>query len=747
MAIPGNFLSLTTEQVDPNTSGWLAKLNATISLGSGGRNGDGVLAVKSAAAGEMQARTFSSYPVVTGTVYSAFADASGATVPERIGIRWLSAAGAEISITWGLTTATASTSWHRISVGGVAPVLAARAQVVVSSTPVAAAVISYYENVYFGWPLRFAGNLLSFNAEQYEIDTSGWAAEVNCTLSRTAPMVQWPVDWYYSGGEVVTLTVTANGNASALCTERPPVTAGVEYLAYGYLMPPTSAAVTWIELRFYDAGGAQLSATRSTLAAPGTGGYRQIASAIAPAGAATASMAIGVTSGTAAQALRADGLVIKVRTATVTGSAPNDNVVAFADSNFEQGIGQWTVPSGVATIARSTPWGGQAVSNSYSLTVTSSTATVSTIRSGKYPVAQLLNWKPNASLKRIAGGWTAGISMRWFDAADTLITTISSVAGALPGDGSWYRFDADMTAPAGAVTGQIDLVLTATTTSSTVQIDDVRLQQVLPSAEVAGRDGTVSVLLVLRGLSTAHLMTVYRVLLDGSRSLVRGRGGLLSQVPITADTFSVEDYEAPLGVPVVYRIEYYVAATGLLTAWRVTTAVTLEPGDTNYCWLKDPARPQLNVRALVRSAPEWSEPIEQSVMRVRGRANALVLSGIRGGREGSLIVWTETDSQREALRLLLSSGSILLWQAAPGMGESDVYVSAAETAFPRMTDYAPDPWREWTLPLTEQDAPVTGIAGSATWTVQDVLVENATVLGLVSRYATVLDLALDQRTA
>jgi hypothetical protein len=747
VAIPGNFLSLTTEQVDPNTSGWLAKLNCAIGLASGGRNGDGCLKLTSTVSGEMQARTYSSYPVVVGTTYAAFADASGATVPERIGIRWLNAAGTEISITWGLTTATASVSWHRISVGGVAPALAARAQVVVSSTPAAGAVLSYFENVYFGWPLRFAGNLLSFNAEQYEIDTSGWAAETNCVLTRTVPMISWPVDWYYSGGEVITLTVTANGNASALCSERPPVVPGTEYVGYGYLSPPTSGSSVWVELRFYNAAGTQLSATRSTLAAPGTGTYRQIASAVAPPTAATASLAIGIASGTAAQVMRSEGLVLKARTATVTGSAPNDSVVTFADSNFEQGVGQWTVASGVAAISRSTPWGAQALLNAYSLTVTSATATASTLRAGKYPVTELLNWKPSAGLKRIGGGWNVAIAVRWFDVTDTLISTTTSSPGALPSDGLWYRFDNDFTAPALAVTGQIDLILTATTTSSTIQVDEVRLQQVLPSSQVTVSDPTASAQVILRSLDTGVLMTLYRVLSDGSRTVVRGPSGLLERVPVPDEIFSIEDYEAPLGVPVIYRAEFYSATTGLLTGWRATDAVTIDPGDRNYVWLKDPSRPQLNVHALVKTAPEWQQPIEQNVMRPRGRQNAVVLSGDRGGREGSLVLWTQTDSERDALRLLLSSGTPLLWQSAPGMGETDVYVAVGGSAFPRVSPYAPEPWREWTLPLTEVDRPITGIAGSATWTVQDVLVENATVLSLLSRYATVLDLAFDQRTA
>ncbi|MGW5197373.1 hypothetical protein [Streptomyces spiralis] len=731
--------------MDPNTSGWAAKLNCTLSLGSGGRNGDGCVQMKSAAAGEMQARTASSYPVTPGETYWCFADASGSSVPERIGIRWLTSRGAELSVTWSLTTATASASWHRISVGGQAPALAARAQVLVSSTATAALQSTFFENVYFGYPLRFAGNLLSFDAEQQELTGTSWAAETNCALSRTAPVVTWAVDWYYAGGEQLTLTVTANGNASALCTERPAVTPGVEYLGYAYLNAPTTTANTWIELRFYDAGGTQISAARSTVAPPNLGWYRQITSAVAPAGAVSATLAVGITSATAGQVVHTEGAVLKVRTSSALSSTPNNSAVLYADANFEAGVGQWTVPSGVATIARSTPWGAQAWTDSYSLTVTSSTATVSTVRSGIYAVQPGVNWRPKVTLKRTAGSWSVGLTVRWLDASNTLITTASSASAAIPSDGLWYTLQQDFAAPVNAAKAQLDVVVTATAASSTLQVDNVQLVQVLPLTSLTADDEQASAQLIIREINTANLMTVYRVLSDGSKTVVRGPSGLLDQVAAADDTLIVTDYEAPLGIPFSYRIEFYSASTGLLTEFRTTTTVTLDPGDPNYAWLKDPLRPILNRRVLVKQAPDWKQPIEQNVLRPRGRQNAVVLSGVRSGREGDLVVWTQSDDERDGLRFLLATGNVLLWQAAPGMGESDVYVSVADVQFPRVSTYAPEPWREWTLPLTEVDRPTGGMAGSPTWTVRDVSLENSTVLGLISRYATVLDLALDQR--
>lgn len=752
VAIPGNFLSATTESVDPNTSGWKAKLNCTIALGSGGRNGDGLLKLTSSASGEMQAVTVASYPVTPGVLYWTFADAAGATVPERIGIRWMKqtttwpATMTEVSITWSLTTATASSSLHRISVAGAAPATATHAQIVVSATPAAGGVINYFENVYFGFPLRTPGNLLSFNAESGgELDASAWGVGSNCSISRVAPMVPWSVDNYLAGGEEIALTVTANGDANILCVERPAVTEGVDYAAYCYLNPPTSGSSVWVELRFYDSGGSQIQATRSTLAAPGTGWYRQIASDVAPAGAVAASVAIGITSGTAGQVVRSEGVFLGDVATASANTKRTGNVLPHKDWDFEQGVSAWTVASGVATIARSTPWGAQSAYDFYSLTVSSSTATTSVIRSGKYSVTELLNWRLEAYEKVTAGGWTWIMRVRWFDVTDTLISTSSTSSSALPTP-NWWSLSADFTAPAGAVTGQVQFDVTATSGSSTLQLDRVALWEVLPLTEVAADDATASVRIVLRELEPGDLITVYRVLADGSRTLVRGPDGLLNQTAITADSMVIEDYEAPLGVPVRYRIEM-TDSDGLSGPEdRDSETVTLDPGDRNYVWLKDPAQPQLNLRVMVKTAPAWKQPIEQQQFRVRGRTAPVVISDVRASREGDLVAWTQSDTEREALRFLLASGNVLLWQSAPGMGESDVYVSVAEVAFPRVSDYAPEPLREWTLPLTEVDMPTGGLAGSATWTVQDVLVENATVASLLDRYATVLDLLLDQRT-
>jgi hypothetical protein len=738
MAIPGNLLSLATEQADPATAGWVAKLNCTISTGTGGRNGDGTLRLSSSAAGEMQARTINSYPVTPWQEYQAFCDASGATVPDRIGLRWLTSTFAEISISWSVTTSSASSSWHRIAVSDYAPATAAYVQVVVSAvTPAGAGVIQHFENVYLGAPMRTTGNLLSADAEGIEAPTLLWHPENNCTLARQTPPVQWPVDFYLGGGHVLAMTVTAGGNAWTRTTDWPPVTPGTEYIGYAYLSPPTAGSTTWVELRFYDASFVQVAATQSVLAAPGTGYYRQIVSAVAPAGAVYAALAAGITAGTAGQILRIDGAVIKPAPPMREGS-----VVPYADASFEAGVAGWTVASGVATLARLTPWGTDGLDGSYAMTVTSATATTSVIRSARFPIgssAAGLDFTAEIGAKVSAGGWNLVRGIRFYDASNADLGLSSGSSAAVPGSGWWY-LSSQHTAPANATQAAIEWSLTVTSVSSVLRLDRAALWQSLPLDEIEAHDDDAYITVTLRELTVGHTITVWRVDSSGARTLVRGTSGLIEDETLTSDVLVIEDYEAPLGTDVYYYAEAR-NSSGTVVSTRATDTVQLDPGDPQYAWLKDPGNPLRNMRVLVAKGPDWQRSIAQTAHRVRGRRDPVVLSDVRGSLEGDLAIYTESDDQRHALHYLLDPGSILLWQAAPGHGVSDMYVAVGAITEARGGGVASDPFRQWTLPLTQVAMPTTvGVASSAGRTGYDVLAENSTGFEVLERYATGEDL-------
>lgn len=739
MAIPGNLLSESTSTIEPNTSGWTPLLNCTLLRSTGGTASDGCLQMRSVASGEMRCRTSSSYPVTPGVEYLALADASGATVPERIGIRWLTSAFAEVSISWAVTTAAASATWHRIAVADYAPATAAYAQVVFSATPAAGSVSSLFDNVYLGLPQRTAGNLLSANAETSE-RASGWeyVAVTNCSISRTVPAVAWSATTYTVGGHVATMTVTANGAAEFRCTDQPAVTPGQQYVAYAHLNPPASGTAAWIELRFYDAAHAQIQASRAVLSAPSTGWYRQRVSAYAPAGAVYASVAYGLSTATAGQILRADNAVITVAPQTAAG-----NIVPYADSEFEAGVGAWTVVSGVGTISRTTPWGTAARNGSYSLTIASATATATVIRSGQYTLAAAGSHRAAVTVTVAAGGWTLASRVRYYDSLGAEISSEASATTAIPGSG-WWKLSAPSSPPVGTVKAAIEYTLTATAASSTLRFDTVNYFPALPLFEITPQEATASALIAIRELEIGTELSLWRTTPDGQRTLVRGPSGLIDRMLITDTQLLLQDYEAPLGVRLTYSYEVYPAGSSVVDRYD-SLDVTIPAGDPSLAWLSDPSAPQRNLQVMVKTAPNWTRPITQGVHRVKQRRNAVVLSDIRGGLEGDLVIWTRSDDERHALHWLLDSGRVILWRAVPGMGIEDIYVSVGQPTEGRVVPLGSEMWREWTLPLTQVDMPTAlGVAGSADRTWQDVLTENATWADVLSRYASWEDVFLNR---
>lgn len=740
MSIPGNLLSAATESMDPTWTGWRARLNSTLGGGTGGRNGDKCLSVKSNASGEAQAETVTGYPVAPGTIYQVFSDTAGATEVERVGIEWLNATYTPVGpVTWSLWTATASSSWHRVGVAGRAPAGATRARIILSANPAAAARSHYWENVYFGPPMRTSGNLFAFTTESSELDASGWTPLVNASISRQVPTIQWPVDEYQAGAHTIAMTATAAGNASILAIGGPSITPGVQYVAQAYLQPPVLTATAWIELRTFDANGNQISADRSTLAAPGTGLYRQTASAVALPNAASATVAVGLDGASAGQILRVETVILAPAPEVAPGT-----ILRYADAEFEQGTGSWTRVSGVATLARSTPWGAAALLGGYSLAIASATATTSVLRTGLYPVTPGVNWRSELCASPGAGGWTdVTVSTRWYDVDGVDLGASPDAGWALPGPG-WWILSADAVAPAGAVQAAVELSVTATAVNSAMSVDTIALRQVLPQNETTAHSAAGYISITFRELILGRLLSIYRVTPDGHRALVRGPAGLINQQPITSTVVVIEDHEAPMGVPVYYVLEQ-LAIGSTTPGTRVTGSLTLTM-NVNECWMKDPGNPQRNLKVLVAKAPDWDRPIEQAVNRVHGRRNAVIFSGKRGGLEGDLAIWTRSDEERKSLHLLLDDGNTLLWQAMPGMGVDDMYVQVGAAPEARTGGVASDAWRAWTLSLTEQDMPVTtGVGSAVTWTWADVAAEFATWDDVRAAFATWEDLLLNRR--
>src|SRR5690606_19419380 len=99
-------------------------------------------------------------------------------------------------------------------------------------------------------------------------------------------------------------------------------------------------------------------------------------------------VAAGLDGASAGQVLRLETIVVVAAPKLQAGS-----VLPYADASFEQGVAGWSVASGAATIARTSPWGTSAFEGSYALAVTSTTASASVVRSARFPVTEGVNWR------------------------------------------------------------------------------------------------------------------------------------------------------------------------------------------------------------------------------------------------------------------------------------------------------------------------------------------------------------------
>lgn len=743
MTIPGNLLSATTSTINPNASGWVAVENCVLSFVGATPSSPGWLVLTSSASGEMQAHTAALIPITPGGTYQTFADAQAYAVSERIGIQWTTSTGAVLSTTWSQTTASAAASTHRIGVAAVAPVNAACARVIVSATATATSQVNQFTNVYLGLPKRTSGNLFSFNVESCgNLNTAGWAVDANCTIAKGAPAFNWPPTTYVGGGEVIEATATAAGTMSIVTAEQPAVQPGREYVAYGYLIPPTSSSICWIELRWYNAAGTLLSTRRANLAAPGTSIYQQYVSDVAPSTAATCRLAAGITSATAGQVLGLDVVVAALASPTVPG-----NVLSFADTSFEASTAAWSVISGTATIARSTPWSSTGSwDHDYTLVVTATAGSTSVLASGTYPVTSHPSWRSEIYAKgeSTGGGFDITTTIHAYGTGGADLGAVAQAAQLMPDNDGWWIISSDMPLPAGTLTARVELTITPQTGSTKLAIDQVGLYPALPDFEV-DPDGTLARnTIILRELDPSLSMTLTRIV-GGTQSLVRGPSGPLAAVPQTTTQMVIEDYEAPLGVPVSYRIDWIITSTGAFGGGATSPSVTIPAiSDPSEVWIKDPLAPQRNVLVRGSVAPDWTRSIDQTVYQVRNRRNAVVLSDVRSGNTGTLQVWTLSDDERAGLDFALDTGDVLLVQFAPDLGIDDIYVSVGEVSAARVVPSQPR--RLWQLPLTQVDAPIGGVGGTAGWTVRDVAVTYSSVLAVVQAYDTVLELALNQGT-
>ena len=222
-------------------------------------------------------------------------------------------------------------------------------------------------------------------------------------------------------------------------------------------------------------------------------------------------------------------------------------------------------------------------------------------------------------------------------------------------------------------------------------------------ALTAGPEPGIDVTVTATGGGTMTAITLWRLV--GS-TVVKTR---LQPAP-GASSRTITDYELPWGVPVSYKAT--VTSSGG-TETFTSSAVTV---DSTIAWLIHPNIPSLSVPldqqnpALmgVVSLSDVSLASTATVHQVIG-ANLPVVTwvGPRLAAVQTMTVATVSVDEENALRTIVNDQTPLLFRfpASWGLNWDDGYYHVADVGIGRVIQYAGDPRRTFTLPLTRVAAP------------------------------------------
>jgi hypothetical protein len=488
-----------------------------------------------------------------------------------------------------------------------------------------------------------------------------------------------------------------------------------------------------VDIYWYDSAETQLQVTTGnpwTLTSSAWTACNTVA--VAPVGAATARLVLAPVAMAAGQSWTCDIM----RFLDLTTAVVPDNLIPYAQSDVEGGITGWT-----ATGATLTHSGAYVYHGDYAVQVVASGGdlNVSLDVTPTTPIVPGQSYQLKFPTRSPVDAYPFTTRFEWLDVNGAVLRDRWNkwLSGSTSG---WYLGPAGDIAPEGAVGVRVSMGITDAPAGHTFYLDRVSLTPGgLTVAATEAPGGGVA--LIVSGLTTggpAWTWSLVRLDGKGGSSPVRGWSGDLTDQTVTGDIAVVTDYEAPLGVPVTWRVTIR-SEDG--ASWRSYTsdAVTLPVGDTTV-WLKDPGLPQRSCQVTVATPmPTWRTPARQGVSQVRGRRLPVVISDVRGGKVGDLTVVTETSAERQALDWVLETGSVLLLQWPPGWGEADMYVSVGDVTAAPIADFADFHDRTWVLPLTEVDRPIGGVMGSADRTWQTVKDEGPTWADVLSDKASWLD--------
>jgi len=240
-------------------------------------------------------------------------------------------------------------------------------------------------------------------------------------------------------------------------------------------------------------------------------------------------------------------------------------------------------------------------------------------------------------------------------------------------------------------------------------------------------DGSTASVRIVASIATADYLMVERQV-NGKWESVR-----VMNPWGAASAAGVRDMECPLETDVMYRVTGYDAndfSVGQLTAGPVNVPATT--GD----WLRPITRPLEGMRIWVESYPSLSREARVGTFDVLGSAERVALTAVRGLPKGQLTLVTMTDTERVAMLQLLASGEPLVFLTPLNHGVGRQYLVVFNAVENRVTNYALEEARRWTLEVEEIGYPAGQTAQWRFQTWDDVKADNTDWDDLAASYLT-----------
>jgi hypothetical protein len=212
---------------------------------------------------------------------------------------------------------------------------------------------------------------------------------------------------------------------------------------------------------------------------------------------------------------------------------------------------------------------------------------------------------------------------------------------------------------------------------------------------------------------------------DGNIRAVR----LGDPATLTSGTWVGYDYEVPYGTAVTYTVTPLDLST--------PASVAAAPLAITQTWLVHPGVPGLSmpINGTLLTGADMDDGSAEHV--ILGREYPQIINdGARKSAKYQLSIRTQTDTENNRLDAILSgSAPLLLQMVFPFTTAAKwTYINVGPVNNSPVTLVFGDPKRVWTLPVTEIDRPVGGIAAQRTYA--DVAVEVASYSALLAKYAT-----------